>query len=136
MWLAQFIFLVVFFVAGAALMPTPTTDSIARKRGIEESNRRKRETIRRAIEEFGIENPMYAQLYRVSIGTFFLGAVLVLLFNITGPNGGLSTVATFVVGLGYVVQTLSLCVFLVCAVKKRQYVVSKLRAKGIDKNPG
>ena len=132
MWLAQFIFLAIFFVVGV-LTPTPTSDSVARKRGIEESNRRKRETIRQANEDFKIESPIYAQLYTVTIGTFFLGAGLIILWSVPGPNSWFSPVETFVVGLGYVVQTLSLCVFVVCALTKRQYIVSELQAKGLGK---
>lgn len=127
MWLAEFIFLLVFFVSGS-VTPTAQSDAVARRRNVEDRNRLKREAIRRANEDFRIEYPMYAQVYTVSIGTFFLGAVLVLVWAIPG--------LTFMIALGYVVQVLSLCVFVVCALKKRKYVVSEPRAKGLGRNSG
>ena len=82
MWLAEFVFVLGFFVTGAALMPAPQSDAVARRRGTEESDRRKRETIRRALADYKIDNPRSERVYRVSVVLFVVGVGLVLLFDI------------------------------------------------------
>jgi hypothetical protein len=131
MWLVEFIFVVGFFLGGAALMPTPHSDAFARKRGIEESNRLKRDTIRRSLAEYKAANPLSDRIYRASIVMFVVGFGLVMLFDISAPESGLSTPSTVVVALGYLVQTLALATFTYVAIAKRRFITAALRDQSV-----
>jgi protein-S-isoprenylcysteine O-methyltransferase Ste14 len=136
MWLAEVIFVVGFFVAGAALMPTPQSDAVARKRGNEESNRRKRDTIRRALADYKNDNPGSQWLYRASVVLFVVGVGLVLLFDISAPESGLSTASTVMIVVGYILQAVALATFVSAAIAKRRFVTAALRDQGVGPASG
>jgi len=131
MWLAEFVFVLGFFVTGAALMPAPQSDAVARRRGTEESDRRKRETIRRALADYKIDNPRSERVYRVSVVLFVVGVGLVLLFDISAPGSGLSTASAVMVVVGYLLQAAAIATFINAAVDKRRFVTAALRDEGV-----
>src|SRR5580704_11384861 len=75
MWIAEALLVVSFFVIGSA-RPTAQSDAVARRRGVEAENRRKRELIHQAEGDYATNNPRSERTYTFSIVTFFGGGVL------------------------------------------------------------
>ena len=125
MWIAEALLIVSFVVIGAA-RPTPYSDAFARRRGIEGSNRLKRERIRRAENDYQNRNPLLEKIYTLTIITFAIGLSLVLLFQVHPTDSSLSNVSKAVIVGGYVIQCGSFLVFAACALKKRKYIVKSL----------
>jgi hypothetical protein len=122
MWIAEGLLILGFFVIGTA-RPTPRSDAVAKKRGLEESNRSRTERIRRAEDDYRSQNPQLERTYRVAITIFFIGVGMVLLFDIHSAGETLFSSLSAIVALGYVVQVIALVTFSVCALRKRRYIV-------------
>jgi hypothetical protein len=125
MWLVEAVLIIGFFVIGSA-RPTAQSDAVARKRGVEVENRRKRELIRQVEGDYATNNPRLERIYTVSIATFFGGGALVFIFSVPARN---SSFFQLVVITGYVVQVASFLVFAVYALRKRRYLVDSLKQR-------
>lgn len=136
MWLVELIFLLVFFVGGAALMPTAHSDSFARQRGIEDSNRQKRETIKRALADYKRDNPGWERIYTGSMVLLVTGFGLVMLFSVHASGSSLSAASTVAVAAGYLLQALALGAFINAAIAKRRYIKAALVEQGIGPPSG
>jgi hypothetical protein len=125
MWIAEALLVVSFVVIGVA-RPTPHSDAFAKKRGIEESNRLKRERIRRAESDYLKSNPLLEKLYTLTIITFVVGFGFVMVFSIHAAGSNVSKTSTAMIVAGYVIQGGSLLVFAACALRKRKYIARSL----------
>jgi hypothetical protein len=134
MWLGELIVLVCFFGLGAALTPTAFPDAYARKTGNDAWFRQRRDVIDRSRADYRARNPQSQQVFKVGVGVLVAGFAMVMLWNIPGNDGYLSSGAGLVVSLGWILQVIALPVILGTIVLERRYIVDALRQAGVRRN--
>jgi hypothetical protein len=134
MWLGELIVLVCFFGLGAVLTPTAFPDAYARKTGKDAWFRQRREVIDRSRADYRESNPQSQLVFKVGVGVLVAGFAMVMLWNIPGHDGSLSTGAAFVVSLGWILQVIALLVILGTIILERRHVVDALRRAGVRRN--
>jgi uncharacterized membrane protein len=128
MWFIEIALIIAFFTVGI-WMPTDLPDAYAIRRGVQVENKKKRETIHRAGDDYNKRYPWSRPLYTRSIVAFAVGFIVVMFITIRGQGEALEPWQNVGAAIGYAVQVVSFLIFAICSLTKRHALVKALHQK-------